>query len=83
MCINAQLRNGPQAKGEGLKQDDVDRMLHDARAQADASAETEYRGSQERRPEASAPSGESAVFERPEPLTLAELDAVKLAALFG
>jgi chemotaxis protein CheZ len=51
---------GPQRRGEGLKQADVDRML---RARDE---KTRARG-----------------FERPEPLTLAELHAVKCAALFG
>jgi chemotaxis regulatin CheY-phosphate phosphatase CheZ len=60
------LLRGPQAKGEGLKQDDVDRMLHESRAQAEPGAYRDDQG-----------------FERPEPLTLAELDAVKRAALFG
>jgi hypothetical protein len=76
---DARLLHGPQGKGEGLKQDDIDRMLHDARAQAEAAAAADDRG----RFEAQAVSEEGEVFERPEPLSLADLDAVKLAALFG
>jgi hypothetical protein len=55
----ALLTNGPAGKGEGLKQDDVDRML--------GTRDARHGGP---------------TFE-PEPLTLAELHAVKRAALFG
>jgi chemotaxis regulatin CheY-phosphate phosphatase CheZ len=67
---NPALLNGPQPDGEGLKQDDVDEMLSQPPARAS------------KPPEASAaPEGER--FEKPEPLTLEELHAVKRAALFG
>jgi chemotaxis protein CheZ len=59
---------GSRAIGEGLKQDDVDRMLREARGEAAPPLPSE---------------NESGAFERPEPLTLAELDAVQRAALFG
>ena len=67
---DAGLLDGPSPDGEGLKQDDVDEMLmqpHDPAAPAEAPSE--------------APRGER--FERPEPLTLDKLHAVKRAALFG
>jgi chemotaxis protein CheZ len=56
---------GPQPRGEGLKQDDVDEMLTRS---GPASPSQEAAGER---------------FERPEPLTLARLHAVKRAALFG
>lgn len=79
------LLQGPQRKGEGLKQDDVDRMLHDAsRTLAAASESLEQSLAGKPGAEPSAPvSGEGSGFERPEPLTLQELDPVKRAALFG
>jgi chemotaxis regulatin CheY-phosphate phosphatase CheZ len=64
------LLRGPQRSGEGLKQDEVDRMLREARTQAG-----EKPGGAE--------AGESRRFARPEPLTYAALDPVKRAALFG
>jgi chemotaxis regulatin CheY-phosphate phosphatase CheZ len=67
-----ELLNGPQKHGEGLNQEDVDQMLREARAQAASAASAA--------PEAAA---ERETFERPEPLTLQELDAVKRGALFG
>ena len=66
------LLNGPQSSGEGLMQDDVDQML--LRPQAQASAPPSEAPTQAHQDEG---------FERPEPLTLAELHAVKRAALFG
>ena len=54
------LLHGPQRHGDGLKQDDVDRML---------------KGRRRRQVGARRSIGE--------PLTLAELDAIKRAALFG
>jgi chemotaxis regulatin CheY-phosphate phosphatase CheZ len=69
------LLHGPQRQGEGLKQEDVDQMLREARAQS-ASARPPA-------PEPARVTGENAGFERPEPLSLQELDAVKRAALFG
>jgi chemotaxis protein CheZ len=62
---DAALLHGPQPKGERLKQDDIDRMLHDAAGHRSSPAEDGSR------------------FERPEPLTLADLDAIKRSALFG
>jgi chemotaxis protein CheZ len=63
------LIGGPQKHGEGLRQHDVDEMLRQGRAAAEAQAQTH------------APQGER--FERPEPLTLDKLHAVKRTALFG
>jgi chemotaxis regulatin CheY-phosphate phosphatase CheZ len=69
----ADLLHGPHARG--LEQDDVDRMLT-AREEAGAAQEKPSQ-----RPEA--PQERSAHFERPDPLTFAELEAVKRATLFG
>jgi chemotaxis protein CheZ len=67
------LLHGPQDGGEGLKQADVDRMLRGAQAAAAGALEDGVAAvPSEAFP---APSGSSG-FERPEPLTLAELDAV-------
>jgi chemotaxis regulatin CheY-phosphate phosphatase CheZ len=66
------LLNEPQRKGDGLKQDDVDHMLSQREAKAPSPAGLE----------ASRP-GAGGTFERPKPLTLAKLHAVKRAALFG
>jgi chemotaxis protein CheZ len=82
------LLHGPQGKGDGLHQDDVDRMMtgRDTRAQAAASATAStLRDAEERlRPEAGGTAREgSGGFDKPEPLTLAELTAIKRAALFG
>ncbi|MEX1060417.1 MAG: hypothetical protein WED13_05295 [Methyloceanibacter sp.] len=82
------LLQGPQARGESLKQDDVDRMLkgREARAQAavSAAAASLREAEEQLRPEApGAAGGDSGAFEKPEPLTLAELTAIKRAALFG
>ena len=66
------LLGGPQADGAGLRQDDVNRAL--ARDGAPDEAPKPATS-----PEA--PPGEG--FERPEPLTMPELHAVKRAALFG
>lgn len=60
---------GPPKPGEGLHQDDVDAMLRQGKAPTPAQAPAE------------APQGER--FERPEPLSLDKLHAVKRAALFG
>ena len=71
----AGLLDGPQAEGLGLRQDDVDRALSRAGEGSD-------------QPQAPEPSKEPAArggerFERPEPLTVPQLHAVKRAALFG
>jgi chemotaxis protein CheZ len=66
---DGRLLNGPQGKGEGLKQGDVDRMLTPPKPHGAPP------------PEPARAMGEA--FERPEPLTLAKLHAVKRAALFG
>jgi chemotaxis regulatin CheY-phosphate phosphatase CheZ len=74
----APLLNGPQGKDKGLRQDDVDRMLtvrEESRARAEAPKATP--GTAQRGPE------DFERFERPAPLTFAELEAVKRAALFG
>lgn len=64
--------DGPQAQGDGLRQADVDQMLGGP-PMAPPLAEAE--------PDAEEDRAES--FERPEPLTLDKLHAVKRAALFG
>jgi hypothetical protein len=73
------LLNGPPKDGDGLKQHDVDAMLTQGRSlHAEAAPSRAAPGLPE------GPAGpESARFERPEPLTLSELHAVKRAALFG
>jgi hypothetical protein len=78
------LLHGPQLRGKGLKQADVDRMLkgRDGRARAAATIASASLGSGDVPGAAAAPS-DAAAFDRPEPLTLAELDAIKRAALFG
>lgn len=68
----AHLLNGPQSKGEGLKQEDIDLMLKQRDAKAHAA----------RAPEA-APAAPRRQFDELEPLTFVELDAVRRAALFG
>ncbi len=71
------LLHGPPSKGDGLKQDDVDRMLREARGTRDESVAKAA-------PDASSTApGDTPSFEPPGPVTLAELDAVKRAALFG
>jgi chemotaxis protein CheZ len=84
------LLHGPQDGGEDVKQADVDRMLREARAQAAAeggreeSVLTAGPGAYSAASDApSAAPGDGPGFERPKPLTLAELDADKRAALFG
>jgi chemotaxis regulatin CheY-phosphate phosphatase CheZ len=72
------LLHGAQGKGEGLKQDDVDRMMREARGEL--AAESAARSDAGALPAAPHPGGG---FHRPGPLSLAELDAVKRAALFG
>jgi chemotaxis regulatin CheY-phosphate phosphatase CheZ len=85
---DGRVLHGPQARGEGLKQDDVDRMLkgREVRAQTAASAAaTSLRESDgPLTSEVSSPAaGGAGGFDPPEPLTLAELSAVKRATLFG
>jgi chemotaxis protein CheZ len=74
------LLHGPQGKDRGLKQDDVDRMLQEARGQTGQEP-----GAGESEPDRPAPGAAKAKpgFERPEALTLADLDAIKRVALFG
>jgi chemotaxis protein CheZ len=81
------LLGGPPKRGDGLKQEDVDRMMtgRETRAQAAVSATASFHHSEEP-PPPSAPGparAESGGFDRPEPLTLGELDPIKRAALFG
>jgi chemotaxis regulatin CheY-phosphate phosphatase CheZ len=73
--------------GDGLKQDDVDRMMTGRESRAQAAADAAAASLRE---SLETPSGarsgrrvQSGAFEPPEPLTLAELDALKRAALFG
>ena len=83
------LMRGPQRRGGGLKQRDVDAMLVAEEiwpAQARAAERGSAAGPAPERSGAYAPqpeAGEPDRFERPEPLTLAKLHAVKRAALFG
>ncbi len=77
--LTEDLLNGPPKDGDGLKQHDVDAMLTQGRS---LHAEGTPSRAAPSLPEGSAES-ESARFERPEPLTLSELHAVKRAALFG
>jgi chemotaxis protein CheZ len=85
---NDPLLHGPQARGDGLKQDDVDRVLkgRDGRVQASVAIAANSLNESEERLAGTTPSPSesgSAAFERPEPLTLADLQADKRAALFG
>jgi chemotaxis regulatin CheY-phosphate phosphatase CheZ len=66
------LLNGPQGSGEGLKQEEVDRMLTG-------------RPGPESAPQAVSgpPSGPDGAFATPDPLIFMELDPAKRAALFG
>ena len=82
------LLHGPQLRDEGLKQDDVDRMLKGrdglARAAATIASASLEEGAEPLDTRSSQPSpSERPAFERPPALSLAELDAVKRAALFG
>lgn len=78
--------HGPRERGTGLRQDEVDRMLkgRDTMAQAAAAAAAASLRAGPLAAENSSPAAEGGVdFERPEPLTLAELQAARRAALFG
>jgi chemotaxis protein CheZ len=82
------LLNGPQRKGEGLRQDDVDHMLSERETKAPSPVGFEAQAVADRAPTWKAArhapgSAAGEAFERPEPLTLAKLHAVKRAALFG
>jgi chemotaxis regulatin CheY-phosphate phosphatase CheZ len=82
------LVHGPQLRGQGLKQDDVDRMLKGrdgrARAAADLASAPIESGPERPAPAPAKPSpGGAPGFERPQSLCLRELDAVKRASLFG
>jgi len=68
------LLSGPPKDGEGLDQRDVDAMLKQPHA-------PDTQGASDRPAAAEAAAAEP--FERPEPLSLSELHAVKRAALFG
>ena len=79
------LLNGPQGTDKGLRQDDVDRMLS-LREQPPASGAAQQ--APPRRPGEPYVAGSRGAedrgrFERPDPLTFAELEAVKRASLFG
>jgi chemotaxis protein CheZ len=74
----ARLLTGPQGRGKGLKQDDIDRILT-SREQRSGTAE----GREAPSPPPSGPREDERRFERPDPLTFAELEAVKRASLFG
>jgi len=82
------LLHGPQLRDEGLKQDDVDRMLKGrdglARAAATIASASLEEGAEPLGARSSQPSlSERPAFGRPQALSLAELDAVKRAAMFG
>jgi chemotaxis protein CheZ len=79
------LLHGPQRKGAGLKQAEVDRMLtgRDARARAAATIASASLQEGAAPPGTASSAPASKAFDRPEPLTFAELDAIKRAALFG
>ncbi|MGA9602997.1 MAG: hypothetical protein WBQ82_02645 [Methyloceanibacter sp.] len=79
------LLNGPQGTDKGLRQDDVDRMLS-LGEQSPASGAAQQ--APPRRPGEPYVAGSRGAedrgrFERPDPLTFAELEAVKRASLFG
>ncbi len=82
------LLHGPQRRGDGLRQDDVDRMMtgREMRAQeaVSAAAASLLEADDQLPPEAPRPAGgDSGGFEQPEPLTVGELTAIQRAALFG
>jgi chemotaxis regulatin CheY-phosphate phosphatase CheZ len=82
------LLNGPTVKGDGLKQEDVDRLMTglETWAQAAVSAATASLRHSEEPPPSSAPEparAESGGFDQPEPLTLGALNPIKRAVLFG
>jgi chemotaxis regulatin CheY-phosphate phosphatase CheZ len=74
--------HGPAAGSEGLKQDDVDRMLHEQR-EVEAGGASTGETWQAAPPEPAGPVEAESRFERPEPLTLEGLSSVKRATLFG
>ena len=77
----AGLLNGPQAEG-ALRQDDVDRALSAEKSSEPAPAPPEQpQAPCDEAPVDEAPGGER--FERPEPLAVPQLHAVKRAALFS
>jgi chemotaxis protein CheZ len=82
MREDSHLLHGPQGKGEGLKQDDVDRMLHDTRIEECRGGTGAYENERSRFGFSRA-SGEVGSFAEPTALTVAGLDPVKRAALFG
>jgi chemotaxis regulatin CheY-phosphate phosphatase CheZ len=77
---NERLLHEPQEKDEGLKQEDVDRMLREARGEGTGSTSFQESGASAALPPAPEEGGS---FERPKSLTLGELDAAKRAALFS
>ena len=82
---DSHLLNGPQSRGQGLKQADVDRVLLTPREQEPPrAAAPEAPSKTQQSPEVPAARREgSGRFERPQPLTFPELQAVKRAVLFG
>jgi len=77
------LLNGPPRKGDGLKQDDIDRMLRSRDAKAQAATGLDQEPQAPKSPYRAEGGGGRETFERPEPLTLAKMHAVKRATLFG
>ena len=83
------LLRGPQLRGDGLNQNDVDAMLvaeeiwPAQKPAVEPFAPAETAAFAEREPAASRPAHEEVNRFEPEPLTLAKLHAVKRAALFG
>jgi chemotaxis protein CheZ len=78
------LINGPQPQGRGLRQDDIDAMLV-ARADHAKDEPSMQAAATDTQAVGALPTTEISVeaFKPSEPLTLAYLDAVKRAALFG
>lgn len=79
---DAPLLNGPQRIGEGLQQDEVDRMLT-GRETAAPQPTPASAGDTPLQPSSRLDERETPGFARPNPLIFAELDVVKRATLFG
>ena len=79
---DAPLLNGPQRIGEGLQQDEVDRMLT-GRETAAPQPTPASAGDTPLQPLSRLDERETPGFARPNPLIFAELDVVKRATLFG
>jgi chemotaxis regulatin CheY-phosphate phosphatase CheZ len=81
---DAQLLQGPQLRGKGLAQDEVDTMMLGRDQRAVGSAPPSFAESEPSRPKVVSESApEAGGFEPPEALTFGALSAVKRSALFG